>query len=913
MTDSRRWARTEELFHQAAELPDAERESFVERACAGDEALKARVLALLVADGDAAGFLETPAARISDGAPPRNRPRIGPYQLVRLLGAGGMGEVHLGFEDGPDFRRYVAIKIVREGVDAGFAERFARERAILARLQHPGIARFLGGDMTEDGRPYYVMEYVEGERIDVFSDRKRLTIRERVELFRDVCLAVQHAHANLVVHRDLKPDNILITPDGEPKLLDFGIAKLLEDDGVELTRTGLRLATPAYAAPEQLRGEPVSTASDVYALGVLLYESLCGHRAFSAAQAAARARIPDVEPTPRPSTSVGQPLTRPTPEGDSETLSAADLSGRRGTAPNTLQRALRGDLDNIVLKAMRSDPRDRYVSAAALADDLDRYLSGRPVLARAPSLGYRTAKFVRRNRAASIAAAALLLTIVVGGAATLAQNGRIRAQAERLSVERDRALEVQNFLLESFGAAGSSGWTGDSVTVRQVLESRAEQVETLYADDPAIRAEMQHVLADGFERLGALEEAETWAKKAVETRRSLALGPHDRELARSVGLLGWIHHQRNDLDAAETLLRESLSTWRVHAADSAGLARALNDLAGVLTSLAKLEEAETLGREALEIRRMIYTSNHPSIAVTAANLGNIVGLRGDHEGAITLSREAAGVLAAALGPRHRRTLTARRAVANWHSFRGDWARSAEITTELIASYEEIGAEEDVGLAWTLQTHGGALARLDRPEEADSAFTRGFAISEARLGDHSLTASFLTRRAGLYQRQRRRIDALEQARAAVDMLRTVYSDHPELGAALRLRGALAVERPEQLSSYREAAEMYTRLEGDDGLNAVRLTLSWARSLAAAGQPDPALRLFQSLARTVPVAYGDDHGFAPAPYLGQAEAYIAMGDPEAAQRALDEVRTRMTGAADVAPNQLWLARLEEALGR
>jgi len=909
--DAQRWARIEEIFHQAAELPEADVGAFLARACGGDGDLEDRVRVLLRADDEAEGFLETPAAVVRDAQPePEPLGSIGPYHLVRPLGAGGMGEVYLAFEDGSDFRRYVAIKVIREGADPGFEERFARERSILSQLEHPGIARFLGGGTTEDGRPYYVMEHVEGVRIDRYSDQKLLTVRERVKLFREVCLAVQQAHASLVVHRDLKPDNILVTATGTPKLLDFGIAKLLADDRTDITRTGMRLATPAYAAPEQLRGDPVSTASDVYALGVLLYEVLCGHRAFSAARAAARAEGSETGLTPPPSLSAGRTGTRPTRDGDDEAITPDTVSANRGAAPSALRRALRGDLDNIVLKAMRSEPRDRYVSAAALGDDLERYLNGQPVLARAPSFGYRATKFVRRNRAVTFAGAAVTLTLIAATAATLWQNREIRAQAARLAVERDRALEVQGFLLESFGTRGGDGLAGDSLTLRQVLDARGEQIETLYAADPATRAEMKHVLGDGYERLGALEEAQTWVERAVEERRRISTGTPDSELARSVGLLGWVHHQRGDLDRAETLLRESLASWRLTATDSAGLSRALNDLAGVLTTRA-VEEAEGLGREALAIRRALYPPNHTSIAVTANNMGSIVSARGDHEEAVVLFEESARVLEAALGARHRRTLSALRNVAAQYGWLGEWERSLEIAEELVSAYEQSGGHNDVGLAWTLESYGTALARLSRPEEADSAFGRGYTIALERLGDHTLTASFFNQRAGLYVQQGRRADALEQARSAVAMNRRIHEDHPAMAEALRIQGALAVEREEQAASYREAADMLVRLEGEEGPGAVRLTLSLARSLGAAGRHAEALALFQALERTVPVAYGSDHGYTPAPYLGQAEAHAALGDSVAAESALGEARRRMTGAADVPPNQQWLGRVEQRL--
>ncbi|MGI9626276.1 MAG: protein kinase domain-containing protein [Longimicrobiales bacterium] len=913
MDGAKRWARVEEVFHRAVECPPDQREAFLESATQGDPELRNRVLALLIAEEDAGAFMEAPAATVTGAESAEDVPSIGPYRVIRPLGAGGMGEVFLAVEEEPDFRRYVAIKVVRAGVGPGFSERFARERAILAQLAHPGIAQFIGGGETEDGRPYFVMEHVEGERIDRHADRALLTIRERVELFRHVCHAVQHAHANLVVHRDLKPGNILVTSGGVPKLLDFGIAKLLDPERADLTRTGLHLATPEYAAPEQLRGDLVSTASDVYALGVLLYELLSGHRPYSAKAAAVRAMASEPGPAPIPSSAVGQLATRPNAEGVEETVTPEDVSGKRRSEPAALRRTLRGDLDNIVLKAMRPEPAARYVSAAALADDLDRYLAAQPVTARGDSFGYRAAKFVRRNRAATLAAAALLVTIVGAAASTVVQNREIQAQADRLAVERDRAIEVQSFLLESFGATGGDGVAGEAQTVRQVLDARAELVEIQYAEDPATRAEMLHVLADGYERIGALEEAQRWGERAVEERRLLATAAHDPELARSLGLLGWILHERQQLDDAEELLRESLATWRVIADDSVGLSRALNDLSGILTNQAKLDEAEALGREAMAIRRALHPSgDHRSIAVTANNLGNIVGLQGDREEALEFGEESVRVLEAVLGPGHRRTLFARRNVAVQHAWLGDWEKTAEISADVVEAFEREFGPDDIGLAWGLSIYSSALGRISRYEEAYAAAARGLVIAEEKLGDHQLTGDLLRGRRNLYQIEGRRDEALAESRRIVALFKRMYDDHPMLADELRQVGSLAVDRNEQTASYREAAEMLTRLEGEEGQGAVRLKLSLARSLAAGGRHQEALELFEGLQRTVPIAYGDDHGYAPAPYLGQAEAHVALGDRTKAQEALEQAKSRMTGAADVEPNQQWLARVEASLG-
>ena len=917
MDEMQRWARIEEAFHRALELPVEERDAFVRLTCAGDAELEARVRSLLDAEEAAGDFLATPVARVGEPQPgDAVAPSIGPYRLVRPLGSGGMGEVFLGLQETPDFKRFAAIKVMRGGVDPGFSERFTRERAILAQLAHPGIARFLGGGTTDDGRPYYVMEHVEGERIDHYADRRLLSIRERVELVRQACAAVAHAHSNLVVHRDLKPSNILVTAEGLPILLDFGIAKLLTDERPDITRTGLQVATPEYAAPEQLRGDPISTATDVYALGVLLYELLSGHRPHTAAEAAALA-IADDPPTPRlPSVRVGQFGTRRTSLEEEETITPEDVSAKRRADPGALRRSLRGDLDNIVLRALRADPRERYLSAAALADDLERYLTGQPVRARADSLTYRLTKFIRRNRAASLAAAALLLTLIGATLATWSQNRQIRAQAEQLSTERDRAVEVQGFLLESFSAAGGEDEEGATVTVRQMLDAQADRMDALYEDDPDTRTAMQLVLADGYERIGALEQAEAWARRALGTQRaqvSEAVGPQgiESELARTTGLLGWIRHEQGDFNEAEGLLRESLAGWRSIGTDSVGLARALNDLGVVLTSQAQWEEAEAVTREALAIRRVIYPETDRALGITTNNLAGIVGQQGDRAAALEIQQEASRLLEVAMGPEHLRTLRSRRNVATWHAWLGEWERSLGVNRDLTATFRTLGQPARIDLIRSLEGEAVALGQMGRFAEADSTLRIALATAEEVLGNHPMTASLLGQLMGLNQRIGDRGTALEFARRSVDMMAVVHDDHPSRATALRRLGALATERGEQLRSFRASMDMFARLEGTAGPGTVRSAISLARALQADGRHQEALGLFEQLAKTVPVAYGSDHPYAVAPALGQAEAHAALGNAAEAERALAEARDAMTGSADVPPNQQWLASAAEAV--
>ncbi|HYG63748.1 MAG TPA: serine/threonine-protein kinase, partial [Thermoanaerobaculia bacterium] len=517
MSDPERWRRIDGLFAEALELPPDERQGFLAAACAGDDELRSEVESLLAADAEGeegAAFLEQPAGEWLDldeaGGPER---RLGPYRLLRRLGAGGMGSVYLARRDDGLYEREVAVKILRSGLEGtGALHRFLAERQILARLEHPGIARLYDGGRTTGGRPFLVMELVDGLPLDEYCDRHRLGVEERLRLFVRICAAVQHAHQNLLVHRDLKPANILVTAEGEPKLLDFGIAKRLgpeSADGADgsgpVTRTGLRVMTPSYASPEQVRGEAITTASDVYSLGVLLYELLAGRSPYRIAGGLpheVERAICDDEPE-RPS----QALLRISGDRPPEEIAAA-----RGTRPQALRRRLRGDLDTIVLEALRKEPRRRYGSAARLAEDIERHLRNLPVAARPDSLLYRTRKLLRRRRAAAIAVT-LGALLALGFVLSLVEQGR------RLARERDKARYALSFLVEAFKNADPYHTRGRRLTAEEVLEQGAARVARDLHGRPEVQAAVLDAIGEVYLGQGRADAAAPLLERALAMRR----------------------------------------------------------------------------------------------------------------------------------------------------------------------------------------------------------------------------------------------------------------------------------------------------------------------------------------------------------------------------------------------------------
>jgi len=470
--DAQHWSRLTELFDSAVELAGADREAFIEAIGAEDARLAHDLRRMLTADAGAGDFLEPPLAMKPSDYAPGSR-RFGAYRLLRPLGAGGMGEVHLAERGDGAFEQQVALKLLPHPTP-GLMQRFRQERQILARLEHPNIARLLDGGIGENNVPYFAMEFVDGLPITQYVRAQALDVTHTLQLFLRVCDAVQYAHRNLVVHRDLKPSNILVASDGMPKLLDFGIAKVLENTD-DATQTAARLFTPDYAAPEQIRGEAITTAADVYALGVMLYELLSGARPYKL----------------RRDESLQQAILNV--DATAPSSAAANTTGDPARA-----RRLRGDLDRIVLTAMAKEPERRYASVEAFATDIHAYLAGRPIAARGDSAVYRTRKFMRRNRGGVAAAAIVALALIVATGVSLWQAGIAREQAQRAETKSRTAGAVKDYLLSVFASANPYNTDGKVVTARDLLEGGLDQVEKKLAGQKQVQAEIYAGFVETF-------------------------------------------------------------------------------------------------------------------------------------------------------------------------------------------------------------------------------------------------------------------------------------------------------------------------------------------------------------------------------------------------------------------------------
>lgn len=681
--------RLRELFDAVMDRPAAERDAYLESATEWDAALRLEVQALITSADATATSLATlwSASAFSSGHAdvPLVGLRVGAYEVVRLLGTGGMGAVYEAVRADDQYRKRVAIKVVQRGLDSELTlARFRRERQILASLEHPNIARLLDGGVTADGRPFLVMEYVEGEPITAWCDARGYTTRDRVALFGQVCDAVRHAHANLVVHGDLKPGNIFVTEDGTVKLLDFGIAKLIgdeaTDDAMPLTRGGARPFTPEYASPEQLRGDALTTTSDVYSLGVVLYELLAGRRPYRVE--GGNAALADVERAAL----AGPP--RPSAIADDE---AASSRGER--SGDRLRRRLRGELDHIVLMALRAEPEQRYASAGALDDDLRRHLEGRPVAAQRGWAGYRFRKFARRNLAA-VTASALVLLALVGGVVASTVQAR-RARTEQVKSER-----VSGFLRDLLSTVRPTTG-GRDLPVSEVLDGAARRMETGLADQPDVRAELETVIGQSYQALGRYDEAAAHLTRAQALREQVA-GPRSSSAIVGLSNVAGLYMARGEIDRADTLFRRGLALVRARGGKpDTLLASLLDNLGSIAHNRGQDAHAERLHREALAIRRKLFDAHDDMIAYSLNNVAVALGDQNHLAAAESLHRAAVAILKANHRTPYPLVADAENSLATALDMQGKNVAAESMYVDVIALRRQLLGPEHPDYAWTV--------------------------------------------------------------------------------------------------------------------------------------------------------------------------------------------------------------------
>jgi serine/threonine-protein kinase len=761
------------LLDQVLDLPPAERSAWLDRACVEHPTLRAQVGALLAA-AEAAKALDGPAHRLMSTEPEVEADAspgdlVGPYRLLHELARGGMGAVYLAERADGQFQQHVALKLIKRGMDTDeILRRFLTERQILARLQHPNIARLLDGGVTAAGRPWYAMEYVDGVPITAYRDAAGLDVGGRIELFAAVCEAVRHAHQNLVVHRDLKPSNILVTAAGQVKLLDFGIAKVLDDTG-EAARTGLgvRVMTPAYAAPEQIRGDPITTATDVYALGAVLYELLTGRSA--------------------------QRFARPTPaeyervvcHTDPDPPSHAVPGGAPGAA--RIRRQLRGDLDTVVLKALNKDPARRYPSADALLADLLRYQRGLPVVARPDSPAYRLRKFVARHRIGVGASIALAAALVAGLVGTV-------WQARNAAAEAAKASEVKEFVKGLFRGSAPVESRGRDITARELLDRGTRRVDSALAGQPAIRLELLHFLGEVHRDLGYYGRADTLLERSHQLAVGL-YGERSLEAATELAARGEALWYAGQYGRADSMLAGAVDVYRTRGVPDRMLARALGDRAATLGAQGRHAEAESLYRQELAITRRTFGAGGLETAEVLSNLGVLLWRSDQFASADSALRDALAIRRRSLDPGHPSLLISMHNLATNLLAQGALEEAESLEALVIAGRRALYPRGHPDLAIALQQQHRLETARGRYAEAERHMKEALAINRRWLGpDHPETIAAVANLAvvsflvgNLEESERATREALAGYRA------TLGPRHPTTTTVLQNLGVILSER------------------------------------------------------------------------------------------------------------------------
>jgi eukaryotic-like serine/threonine-protein kinase len=890
--DAERWQRLSPLLDAMFELEPEERARSLQLLREEDPQLAADLEELMALEEERADFLAEPLIAPLPGAHPGTI--VGPWRLERMLGEGGMGQVWLGGRADGLYQRRVAIKLLRPGlVEPNLRLRFNREREILARLAHPHIARLLDAGVSHDGQPYLTLEYIEGEPITDWCRARLVSLETRLKLFAQVCAAVSHAHANLIVHRDLKPSNILVTPAGEVRLLDFGIAKLLDSDGPppEQTRTGVRAFTLHYAAPEQIRGEAVTTMTDVYSLGVVLHELLSGARPY---------RL-----TRESDAAFEEAILRDDPQKPSQSITRGrDAQNMSVAAMRRHARALAGDLDNIVLKALAKRPEQRYPSVEALAQDLQRYAAGRPVRARPASLGYQLRKYVSRHRWP-------LATAGLGVAVLAAALGLVHWQARRALEDAARAQALQDFVLGLFEHAGNAA-PGEALDLRQLLEAGVDRGNRELVRQPRARAELLGLVARLRLGLGDYDEASMLLDRQQMILESLVYVPPGLRLeaatlrGRSQRLLGDPHACIQSMQPWLDKARRAQSQLRPQAAEFQ------TQLGRCRRAVGETNAARQLFERALALRDGELGDDVGAVA----NLLDLAALHadaGDDRAALAGYQAALARLRRDVGERHPLAIGSLRAIGASQQALGRAAAAEDAYSRALALALDLhGVQHPVTLELRRQL-AAAYVEQGRYAEAERELGEARRLLAGRAGSRQPELAAVHDALALAARERGNLPVALREQAVAISIRRQAGAQDALAPALAQQALLLQEagRPdESLAALEEAGALLgARLGGDHpALGAIERQTGEA--LAAAGaRGDALLRLQRAVALTRP--YGADHPEAlqAALALGRQQA-LAGQDPGLA--ALDRIAA-IPGEGREHRRLRWRARAQAAHAR
>jgi serine/threonine-protein kinase len=884
----------QQILDEAQTMPPHERLRFIREACASDSDLYANAMHELESrqqwfGEDGAAAPDSPEGDAVD----LTGERIGPYRIVRSLGRGGMGEVFLADRADEQFQQQVAIKLVRRGLLSRHVQgRLKLERQILATLDHPNIARLLDGGTTTDGTPYIVMEYVDGEPIDIYCDSRGLSIAQRLRLFQVVCSAVHRAHQNLVVHRDLKPSNILVARDGSPKLLDFGIAKMLDDrqmmHTMAVTQADYRVLTPDHASPEQIRGDPITTASDTYVLGVVLYELLCGCKPFTLKGN----RLGDLE----------RSICEETPPLPSVVVQAREDAGgiakQRGTTPARLRRELAGDLDNIVLMAMRKEAERRYSSVEQFAADIARHLDGMPVLARADAWSYRAGKFLKRHALVAGLAAAFLALLIGFSITTYVQSDRIAqerdvAQAERARAQTSqrRAEAVSTFLIDSFRDADPSHARGKDITAREILDQGAARIGKELTAQPDLQATLLDTIGSVYLSLDLPQDAQPLIEQGLAVRRKL-FGERHLDVAHSLYSLNRVYEKKGDLKTAEALAIDSLAiSTELTGPNSLETANGLCRLGVILHVKGELAKAEQRLQECLRLRVRWLGPDHEEITVPLDNLARVAQERRDFDTAERLYREALRIDLLTRGKDHPQYIRHLHNLATALHESGDLDGAEPLFREAVSEFQRVLGPDHHETLDAVSNFGRLLEDRGRFDEALPIYETALAASrKAHPEPHVDVANLLSDLGRLALLRKQYPEAEQRLREAVQMYRATVTDGNAYtaGALTNLgRAQLELNRSEEAEATLQGAlDQWSKALGNSSplyaLARAFLGRAWAMQGRFA-EAEPAL--LETYPVLVSARMSEHHTTAVRRWI--EDLYRSTGRPQQAQAYFDKV--------------------------
>ncbi|MEO1034928.1 MAG: tetratricopeptide repeat protein [Pseudomonadota bacterium] len=869
------------LFQRARQLPPGERAAFVFGATEDDE-LRQEVLALLDAHDDGAVNVESivgEAAADLEQARIRSH-NIGPYRLVELISEGGMGRVYLAERDDEQFQQKVAIKVLGTSLPSKLlVDRFRAERQMLANLNHPCVAKLLDGGETDDGLPYLVMEFVEGDALLDYCARQRLGLAERLELFIKVCGAIQHAHQNLIIHRDIKSNNIIVDPTGRPKLLDFGIAKLLQDDaGSLVTQDGGRFMTPANASPEQILGQPVTAATDVYALGLLLYEMLVGLPAY------------DVRDTKGAEFARLVCETMPSKPSVRATQSPNDRFSE--TIPDRVRRSLSGDLDTIIMKALRKEPQRRYATAAALADDVQRYLAHRPVAARPEGLLYVAGKFARRNR--TLLGIATVFVALIGVAIT-----QVIAERNRASAEAANAAAALAFMVDTFGSSDPNVTKGETVTAKAVLDRGAEQLTRNSKLSASTRALLGDTIGQVYKNLGLYEPAYEQLSAAAALHESLG---QTSALVNTLRHVGAAQSEQGDFPAAKATLERALALAEsIYPSDHTETATTMAWLAQELGNNSLHDESIALFERAIAMRERLGETSDTGYIESRYGLGEVLMITGSFEDSEANFRVALEAATDSVGLRNSLTIKIMQSLAVSLHEAGKLEEAEPYYLQADALEREVLGDDHSAREYTLTSIGRLYRHMGRYEEAERYLRAAVAAAKRSLGDRNVftgydminLANFLASRGNYDEAEPLYVEALDIYAEALPK-NHLYVASASIGFSKLLH---VLDRPKEAQSYAEAAVAISEAILPD-VHTVKgnAIFMLGLTLMGQGQLDQAEQHMLAGAEMIQAATPNDP-VRPTVLQGLIELYTLRNDTEKVatyQSALDAVYADEDGA-------------------